>query len=225
MPLAAQTAPQLHSDLSLKYVVREPARKVGNSPVVIMLHGYGSNETDLFELARFIPDSFIVISARAPYPQGGGYRWFDRDRSQQRYDAIKEQLESSRKLLLQFVQQVANKYHTPGTKICVMGFSQGAIMSYAAGLTSPGSVKGIGVLSGVLPQAIKAQTQKSAALSKLKIFIAHGTTDDILPYADGKAGNDYLVSLGLRPEFHSYEGIAHYIAPQTLKDLVAWLVK
>lgn len=220
----AQQAP-LQTDLSLKYIVRQAHKKTANPPVVIMMHGYGSNEGDLFELSRYIPDSFIVISARAPYPQDRGYRWFDLDKSQQKFEAVKAELESSRKLVLKFVQEVGNKYHTKGNRIYIMGFSQGAIMSYAAGLTSPTSVKGIGILSGLLPQAIRAQTNKSPALSKVRVFIAHGTADAILSYADGKAANDYLLSLGLKPEFHTYNGMQHTISGEVLSDLISWLIK
>lgn len=189
------------------------------------MHGYGSNERDLFELSRYIPDSFIVISARAPYTVDRGYRWFDRDKSQQKFEAVKTELESSRKLVLKFVEELGRKYHTNGNRIYIMGFSQGAIMSYAAGLTMPTAVRGIGILSGLLPQPIREQTQKSAALSKLRIFIAHGTTDNILSYADAKAGNDYLVSIGLKPEFHTYAGMEHTISAEVLSDLIKWLVK
>lgn len=223
--LAFAQQPSLQTDLSLKYIVREASKKRTNPPVVIMMHGYGSNERDLFELSKYIPDSFIVISARAPYTIDRGYRWFDRDKSQQKFEVVRSELESSRKLVLKFIGEVGKKYHTSGAKIYVMGFSQGAIMSYAAGLTSPASVRGIGILSGLLPQPVREQTQKSAALSKLSIFIAHGTADNILSYADAKAANDYLVSLGLKPEFHTYAGMEHTISGEVLGDLIKWLVK
>lgn len=223
--LAFAQQPSLQTDLSLKYIVREAGKKKTTPPIVIMMHGYGSNERDLFELSRYIPDSFIVISARAPYTVDRGYRWFDRDKSQQKFEAVKTELESSRKLVLKFVEELGRKYHTNGNRIYIMGFSQGAIMSYAAGLTMPTAVRGIGILSGLLPQPIREQTQKSAALSKLRIFIAHGTTDNILSYADAKAGNDYLVSIGLKPEFHTYAGMEHTISAEVLSDLIKWLVK
>lgn len=217
---------KLQNGLALKYVVREPQKKLPNPPVVIMLHGYGSNEQDLFDIRQFIPDSFVVISARAPYPLSErGYQWFERDKSQQRYDAVKEQLENSRQLLLRFIQQATTKYHTNASRIYVMGFSQGAIMSYAAGLASPASMRGIGILSGILPQAIKPKVEKSAALSRLKIFITHGTADNILAYADGKAASDYLMGIGLHPEFHSYANMPHTISREVLDDLLLWLKK
>ena len=65
--------PTLQEDLALKYLVQLPVQKSVHPPVIILLHGYGSDERDLFELRNFFPKNYIIISARAPYalPQAG----------------------------------------------------------------------------------------------------------------------------------------------------------
>ena len=217
---------QLQESLALKYLVREPKTRTAKPPVVIMMHGYGSNEADLFELATYFPDNFIVISARAPYPMSAtGYEWFEKDRSQQKYTPMKTMVENSRNLVLKFIPQVVEKYHADAANVYVMGFSQGAIMSYEAGLIAPAAIKGIGVLSGVMPTGLEKEIKPSAALSKLRIFITHGTADNVLSFDDGKAGYDQLVKLGLKPEFHSYQGMGHSISQAVITDLMKWLKK
>ncbi|WP_345084796.1 hypothetical protein [Nemorincola caseinilytica] len=214
----------LQEGLALKYLVREPRTHAGKPPVAILMHGYGSNEADLFELAQFFPDDFLVISVRAPYPQGPtGFQWFEKDRSKQKYTPIKAQVEDSRDLLLKFIPQVVSWHHADAANIYVMGFSQGAIMSYEVGLTSPATIKGIGILSGGLPTGLEKEIKPSPTLSRLRIFIAHGTADNILSYQDGKDGYDQLVKLGLKPELHTYTGMAHTITSQVVADLVKWL--
>jgi phospholipase/carboxylesterase len=45
-------------------------------PLLVMLHGYGANEQDLFSLAGLLPDEFAVASVRAPLMMGPGFTWF-----------------------------------------------------------------------------------------------------------------------------------------------------
>jgi phospholipase/carboxylesterase len=54
-------------ELSLEYKVREPKILLDKNPLLLLLHGYGSNEDDLFSFASELPDEYFVISARAPY--------------------------------------------------------------------------------------------------------------------------------------------------------------
>ena len=64
-------------NLSLEYLVRQPKTKAENPPLIILLHGYGSNEEDLFSFAEELPDSMLVISVRAPLSIGfGSYAWY-----------------------------------------------------------------------------------------------------------------------------------------------------
>jgi phospholipase/carboxylesterase len=211
-------------DLSLKCLMQVPAVKAKQHPLIIMLHGYGSNEKDLFELRTFFPQNYIIVAARAPYPIGGdGYQWFEKEVVNGKYSGKKEQLEKSRNSILKLIVQLVNKYNADPGKVYVMGFSQGAMMSYEVGLTAPKSVKGIGILSGILPESLKPLIRKSQDLNALRIFIAHGTADSRLPYADGKAGYDYLQSIGLKPELHSYKGMDHTISKEVMSDLIKWL--
>ncbi|MCF8451405.1 MAG: hypothetical protein K9G49_16150 [Taibaiella sp.] len=198
--------------------------KTDKSPLVILLHGYGGDEQNLFQLRRYFPENFIIVAARAPQSvPGAGYRWFERDNSIRKYTGRKEDLERSRKLVLKFTSEVVKKYHADPTRVYVMGFSQGAIMSYEAGLTAPKLYRGIGVLSGLLPQSLKPMIAKPDALSQLRIFVAHGTADGVLSFEDGKAAVDHLISLGLKPAFHSYKDMGHNISADVVTDLVKWL--
>ena len=62
---------------TLHYIVREPKIKQKNPPLLILLHGYGSNEDDLFSFASELPDELLIVSARAPYDMHfGGYAWY-----------------------------------------------------------------------------------------------------------------------------------------------------
>lgn len=54
----------------------EVARELADRPLLIMMHGFGSHEGDLFPLAQYLPEKFVVASLRAPNQQGPGFAWF-----------------------------------------------------------------------------------------------------------------------------------------------------
>ena len=63
--------------LSLEYLIREPKVTLEKNPVIVLLHGYGSNEADLFSFATELPENHYIISARAPYDmQYNSYAWY-----------------------------------------------------------------------------------------------------------------------------------------------------
>lgn len=214
----------LQQDLALKYLVRLPAKQQSKMPVIILLHGYGSDERDLFGLRTVMPGNYLVVSVRAPHPlSNGGYQWYNIVSKNGIHDGDKHDVDNSRSLIAQFVGQIVTKYKADAANVYVTGFSQGAIMSYEVGLVNPEKVKGIGILSGKLLESEKPLIRKSDALRNVRIFISHGTADDRISFADGKAGNDYLVAVGLKPEFHAYAGMAHSITQEVLTDFIKWL--
>jgi len=216
----------LHEDLSLKYLVQLPVQRSAHPPVIILLHGYGSDEKDLFELRNFFPKNYIIISARAPYTlPHGGYQWYTMTQVGGIHDGNTAQLAGSRKLIEKFITEATAKYQANSKEVYLMGFSQGAIMSYQVGLTAPAMLRGIGVLSGTIYPSLKPLIKKSDALKQLKIFVSHGNVDQVIPYDEGKAAAGYLTKLGLSPDFHRYPGMGHSISKDVLFDLVAWLKK
>ena len=63
--------------MKLKYKIKEPKIILDKNPLLLLLHGYGSNEEDLFSFASELPDTYFVVSARAPYDmQYGSYAWY-----------------------------------------------------------------------------------------------------------------------------------------------------
>ncbi len=208
---------------ALTYLVREPKIKIQNPPVLILLHGVGSNERDLFSFADVLPEKFLIISARGPYALGANrYAWYEVDFSTGKPVFNKDQEAKSRKTILTFIDQLKQLYNIDETQIYIGGFSQGAIMSYSVGLTHPEKVKGIIALSGRLLEEIKPIISKSEDLKQLEIFIAHGSQDRVLnvQYAHDAVG--YLKNLGLATFFREYnEG--HSISREELGDLVNWL--
>ena len=207
----------------LTYQVQLPRIASEKPPMVILLHGYGSNDDDLFSLANHLPANLIVIAARAPFTLlHGSYSWFDIDRSSGTTVISEKEAEESRLKIIAFINQMVLKYNADKTKVFLMGFSQGAMMSFSVGLTSPQTIKGLVAMSGrILPQ-VKSQIATADQLQNLKVMIAHGTKDPVVPFINAKESYNYCDSLQLRPTFKDYPA-EHTITNQEFEDVINWL--
>ncbi|MBV6821735.1 alpha/beta hydrolase [Pseudomonas sp. PD9R] len=212
----------LQTDLPLKYLEQANSDS-SNQPLVIFLHGYGSNEQDLFGIKDDLPAQYTYLSVRAPIVmEEGSYQWF-RKKGEGAYNGETDDLKSSGQLLLDFIAQAAKKYHTEPSKVYLVGFSQGAIMSYEVALRHPEAVGGIAALSGRILPVLKSELKPDEKRQSLAIFIGHGTADKRLPISDGTEANSLLQSVSLEPEFHAYDGVGHNISAAEIQDLSAWL--
>ena len=219
---AAHADSGLHTDLPLSYL-EQTQGDARNQPLVIFLHGFGSNEEDLFGIKDALPSTWTYLSVRAPLPvQPQGYRWFTKT-DEPEYNGETDELFSSARLIKDFVLKATAKYHTQSDRVFLVGFSQGAIMSYEVALRQPQLVRGIAALSGSVLPVLKAELKPDPRLDKLAIFIGHGTLDQALPYASGTRANEVLVGLGLKPEFHGYPGMPHTISEAEVQDIKVWL--
>ncbi|ALM50551.1 phospholipase [Flavobacterium psychrophilum] len=214
-------------DLSLHHLVREPKVKKDKNPLLLLLHGYGSNEEDLFSFAAQLPDEYFIVSARAPYnlPQYSGHAWyaitFDNDMNKFSDD---KQAAESRDLIVKFIDELIATYPIDKDNITLAGFSQGAILSYAVALTYPEKVKRVLALSGYLNMDIVGKSLHAEDASKVRFFISHGTVDQVIPIEWARKAPEFLKNLGLDVEYHEYNA-GHGVAPQNFYDLVSWLNK
>ncbi len=207
----------------LRYLIREPKIKTANPPLVILLHGVGGNEQNLFSFAPELPDNFVVVSARGPLTFGANsFAWFQVDFSTGKPQINAEQAENSRLMLIDFINDLKSEVHFNSDEVYLMGFSQGGIMSYSVALTSPEKVKGIAVMSGRLLPEIKPFMADEKRLEKLKIFISHGKQDAVLNYQYAIDATDFLKTKNLNPDFHSYEE-GHTVNRQMFDDVNLWL--
>lgn len=212
--------------LSLHYLLREPKVKKAANPLLLLLHGYGSNEEDLFSFAAQLPDEYYIISARAPYPlppYGNAWYAINFDADMNKFSDEVQALQS-RDLIAKFIDEITGSYPIDKEKVTLIGFSQGAILSYAVALTYPEKVDRVLALSGYLNTDIIDKGFESKEISKLRFFISHGMADQVIPVEWARKAPEFLKQLGLDAEYHEYP-VGHGVAPQNFYDLLAWLNK
>lgn len=213
-------------NLSLFHLVREPKIKKDKNPLLLLLHGYGSNEADLFSFAEELPGEYYVISVRAPYDlQYGSYAWYaiNFDADENKFSDL-EHAKISRDLVVMFIDEAIANYPIDYSDITLIGFSQGAILSYAIALSYPSKVRQIAAISGYLNTDIATEHYKDNDVSKLKIFSSHGTVDQVIPVDWARKAKPVLEQLGIETVYKEYP-IGHGISPQNFYDLKAWLEK
>jgi phospholipase/carboxylesterase len=205
----------------LHYIIREPKVKTVDAPLLILLHGVGSNERDLFSFADQLPDKFRVIALRSPVKLAeNSYGFYRIDFSNGKMSFDPDEELKGRKLLIDFVSAAKKKFGTK-SKVILVGFSQGAIMSYNVLLTQPELLTGIAAMSGRIMEGLKPNVSKKK-LEAVKVFISHGTEDQVLGIQYGRTALTYFKSIGITPEYHEYP-VGHTISSQNLSDLITWL--
>ncbi|CAM4369549.1 phospholipase/carboxylesterase [Pedobacter westerhofensis] len=210
-------------ELMLSYKSYQPAQTDTKPGLIILLHGIGSNEDDLFRLKDNFPVGFVIVSARAPYTiSPGRYTWFELAHQGGKPVINEEQAEKSRLVLNTFISQLTERYGIDDKNIYLGGFSQGGIMSYSVGLTFPQKLKGIFILSSRLLPEVKPLIKVGLVLEKLRAFIAHGIEDNVLPIHYAREATSYLRDLMPLIEYHEYE-MEHRTGQEEIADLNTWI--
>ncbi|TVZ55290.1 phospholipase/carboxylesterase [Lutibacter sp. Hel_I_33_5] len=209
----------------LNYIVRETKTDSKNPPLLILLHGYGSNEEDLFSFASELPDELLIVSARAPYEMGyGGYAWYaiNFDDQNGKFSDLVQARESITKIA-SFIDKIKTKYNTDKDNTFLLGFSQGAILSYGLSFLHPDKVQHVIALSGYINEELLPSNFSSLEI-KTDYYISHGTVDQVLPIDWARKAPKILDELGCTNEYSEYP-VGHGVTPQNFYSFKSWIEK
>lgn len=210
-----------------KYRHKEPTKPTGGnekSPLLLLLHGRGADENDLFGLAPYLDERFFVVSPRAPIVMPfGGYEWFELIIGNGGGISVNVQhFLKSREQISEFINELVAEYDLDAERIYLCGFSQGAIMSLSAALSEPAKFAGVVAMSGRAMPEMLPDEKDSDALEDFPMLVTHGIYDPVLPIEHGRASKEILSRLPVDLEYKEYE-MAHEISPESLRDVSNWL--
>lgn len=220
----------LFDSLSLKHVARPPLTPTGKRPtLLILLHGVGSNERDLFPLAAGLDPRFYVLSLRGPHQLGPDqFAWYELVFTPGGFEMQPEQVEASRRKLVGFIAEAVDHYQA-ADRVYLFGFSQGATLSLTTLLTAPSQLAGVVAVAGrTLPELFLADTPLSGKLAEAQdlkgrsLFLAHGVADRISPVAYGRQASNLIGRSTVEMTYREYD-MEHTIGPQCLKEIDVWL--
>ncbi|KNB61384.1 alpha/beta hydrolase [Chryseobacterium sp. Hurlbut01] len=212
--------------MNLDYIVREPENITSKTPILFMLHGYGSNEQDLFSFRESLPTDWILVSFRAPKAtQFEGYSWFDIDFNNPDHYINIDQAKDASDVVLQNIMAISNKYGLTENKTHLCGFSQGGILCYSLALKNPDLFNYVACLSSYPEEKLLTDIVKDKKkLENLRFFVSHGTDDAIIPFEWGKKAADLLYDLSCYFTFREYMS-GHGVNQKNYIDLMDFFSK
>jgi phospholipase/carboxylesterase len=189
----------------------------GRMPLLVLLHGYGADENDLFGLVPYLPEGVVVASIAAPltppWPMPGR-SWYPIDGLDGRDPA---QVTAAAEAVLRWLDSAASGF----SRVALLGFSQGAAVSLQALRLAPERIGAVVALSGY---AAPGELPLDEAMAGLRppVFWGRGTHDDVIPAALIEHTAQWLPA-------HSelsgrvYTGLTHSISEQELADVSTFL--
>ncbi len=207
--------------VSIRTLERPPYVAQEQPPLLILLHGYGSNEQDLMGLAPHLDERLYIVSARAPLDLGGAYAWYHLAGVPGNLIADRATRAESLSLLQKFVPQVIERTCANPRQVYLLGFSQGCVMSMSVALLMPDVIAGVVALSGYLDDAVLPEVDV-ARLKGLAVLWQHGTDDGVIPVAQGRAAKTWLEQTPVDLTYVEYP-TGHVIHPQGFAVIQNWL--
>lgn len=201
------------------------------SSAIIWLHGLGADGNDFVPVVpdlglhgkavRFVfphaPMQAVTINAGMVMRA-----WYDiADAAIRREDAAG--VEASRGQVETLIAREQGR-GIPESQIVLAGFSQGGAIALHTGLRHAGRLAGVLALSCYLPLADRLPGEVSALNRDVPIFMAHGLSDPIVPFARAVESRDFLQQLGYALEWHQYP-MPHAVCLEEIHDIGAWLAR
>ena len=203
---------------------------------VIWLHGLGADGHD-FE--AIVPELGVAdqLSLRFVFPHApmrpvtinGGMTmraWYDILTLERGGPQDEAGIRESGRLLELLIER-EHERDIPHDKIVLAGFSQGGAIALHTALRYPHRLAGLMALSTWLPLQDSFDTEvvgnTRAQSQELPVFMAHGSSDPMLPMALGQQSCETLEKAGYAVEWHDYP-MAHAVCAEEIADIRNWLL-
>ncbi|MBD1540256.1 phospholipase [Arthrobacter sp. S13_S34] len=201
--------------MNIPHVVATAGSSDPAQPLVVLLHGRGSNEHEIIGLAEHLPTGPAYAAVRAPIAEGGGYAWF-RNRGIGR--PVEESLTEAMAWFRSWLDAVA----PAGRPVVLVGFSGGAAFAGGLLLSDPQRFAGAAILYGTLP--FDAGVPLSVArLAGVPVFVAQGEQDRVIPADLLRRTWHYLLTDSAAPAYARRDPGGHGITRETLAELGGWI--
>jgi phospholipase/carboxylesterase len=202
-----------------------PAKSGTPKQLMVLLHGYGADGSDLISLGlqwRDLWPDMLFVSPNAPDPceaSPGGYQWFPL-----RTDRIAGRIEgaaNARPVIVNFLIDLWAQTGITAPNTVLAGFSQGAMMALHVGTSLDQQLAGIVAFSGAFMPADGFEAGKFA---KPPVALIHGDRDSVVEPHLSREAADLLIANGFDVSLHFSKGAGHGIAPDGLDFATTFLL-
>lgn len=186
--------------------------------ILLMLHGWQGDENSMWVFAHKFPADYWIVAPRAPHlaPQGG-YSWSMPGAGWPSVDLLRPAAIT----LLDLLDSWPRANGLDGSRVDVIGFSQGAAMAFTLALLYPARIHRLGILSGFAPDDTE-RVLIPKRLNGIRAFVAHGTRDERIPIAQAERSMQLLEQAGAQVSY-SESNMAHKLGVNSLRELEAFL--
>ncbi len=192
----------------------EPAR------LLLLVHGWTGDENSMWVFVRNFPGSYWILAPRAPYATTpSGYSWQPRQLSEHErpsFDDLRPAVDS----LLACVDDYASRNQLDASSFDAIGFSQGAALLTAVALLHPDRIRRLGVLAGFVAQGAEPLV-KDQPLNGKRVFVAHGTQDDLVPVEVARRSVHLLEEAGAQVTYCE-DDVGHKLSARCFRALEAY---
>jgi phospholipase/carboxylesterase len=192
-------------------------------PLLLLLHGVGSNELAMAALAGAFDPRFVVVSARAPSPlEPFTFAWLHEVATSHGLAVDPAELTAAVGAVRRFIGEAVEAYTLDREHVFIAGFSQGGIVALSTVLSAPNAVAGVVCMSGRLPPEILPHVAARERLEGKPVLVVHGRADATLGVAEGRAAYETLKALSLAVEYAEF-AMGHATTDESLAAVSAWL--
>jgi phospholipase/carboxylesterase len=181
------------------------------APLVVLLHGRGSSERDIIELAPHLPQSAAYAAVRAPIAEGAGFAWFaNRGIGRPLADSLRQNMD--------WFSSWLDMFASPGREVILVGFSGGAAFAGGLLLDQPSRYSGAAILYGTLPFDAGVPVTPGR-LAGIPVLVAQGEQDTVIPRELLDATWEYLTNPSGAPAWATRHPGGHGISAPSLARL------
>jgi len=193
---------------------------------IILLHGYGGDGKDISMLSlnwkRHLTNTIFIC------PNGhekclinpSGFQWFDLSKDDPKY-ILEESMKAENKLI-KFIDEVKFKFNLENEKICLVGFSQGSMMSINLGLTSKKEYNCVIGFSGKIINQEDLRLRKKISTNTLLI---HGDSDQVVSPNFLLEAKDFFIRNNVPIETHLIKNCDHHIPVEASSIALNYILK
>jgi phospholipase/carboxylesterase len=190
--------------------------------LLVLLHGWTGDENSMWVFTKHLSSAYWMIAPRAPYPaEPSGFSWRNMQDAAFGWPNL-ETLSPAAEGLLKLIDGYSASVGVDAAQFDLMGFSQGAAMVNLLAMLHPNRIRKMAVLAGFVPSGLEELVAKKTLAGK-KVFVAHGTQDQVIPLDRARASMSLLEQAGAQVTWCEDE-VGHKLGANCRRALESYLL-
>jgi phospholipase/carboxylesterase len=204
-----------------EWILRVRASQSESPRLLVLIHGWTGDENSMWIFTHGLSPDYWMIAPRAPHSaEPSGFSWRPPQPLTHGRPSL-EMLLPAAEALIRLIDEYSASVKLDALQFDLIGFSQGAAMVNLMGMLYPHRIRKMGVLAGFVPAGLEELILKKPLAGK-KIFVAHGTQDQMIPVDRARASIELLEQAGAQVTYCE-DDVGHKLSADCLRALEGYL--